>query len=350
MSKRRIHVIGAGKRVLGAVLPVLDKVASRLTLAGLYARTDRIMQAGGAERLVRSAAKLGAGDLQDSDLIYLAVAKASVPEVLASLCRLQPERLDLLIEPPVVLFRHLRAARLLERFQSAGAAEDCVELPWLDLLRAPQARALVGEPRRAVFLGSAYRYHALATIKRLFACETIRSARRRRTGAESARVDVRLANGVLGRVLEPRDYATGSFVIEGTAGSISDELQGRDPERVLRPVVADGRCTGFQIGGFATTLDADEVDLMGSCAPGASVTSLMEGMKRVGLLRLMRRLLAGEGAYPVLEALEDMAVDFLLEKAGFYPASPLTSVKSRLGRRLLEGAGGLLGRASRVSG
>ncbi len=350
MSERRIHVIGAGKRVLGTVLPVLDKVAARLALAGLYARTERTMQAGGGERRVRSVAQLGAGDLGDGDLIYLAVAKASVPEVLAHLCRLRPERLDLLIEPPVVLFRQLGAARRLERFHSAEVAEDCVELPWLDVLRAPRARALIGEARRVVFQGSAYRYHALATMKKLFACDVISRARRKRSGAETARVDVRLKNGALGRVLEPRDYATGSFVIEGTAGSISDDPRGPDPGRVLRPVLEGGRCAGFQIGGFATTLDAVEVDLMGPCAAGASVTSLMEGMKRVGLLRLFRRVLAGESVYPVFEALDDMVVDFLLEKAGFFAASPFTSVKSRLGRRLLEGASGLALRVSRPAG
>jgi hypothetical protein len=62
----------------------------------------------------------------------------------------------------------------------------------------------------------------------------------------------------------------------------------------------------------------------------------MEAMKRVGFLRLLRRIARGEGAYPIDSALEDMVVDYWLEKFGRYRATPLTRPDAPLGRALLR--------------
>ena len=76
---------------------------------------------------------------------------------------------------------------------------------------------------------------------------------------------------------------------------------------------------------------------------GASVTSWMDGMKRVGLYRLLKQ---GEG-YPLVEALDDMVADYYLDRLGFYHANFLMSVRSGLGAYLLSAATRILGRSNR---
>jgi hypothetical protein len=61
----------------------------------------------------------------------------------------------------------------------------------------------------------------------------------------------------------------------------------------------------------------------------------MEAMKRVGFLRLLRRLASGKGAYPVEQALEDMVVDYHLERFGRYLATPLTRPDAPLAKLIL---------------
>jgi hypothetical protein len=64
----------------------------------------------------------------------------------------------------------------------------------------------------------------------------------------------------------------------------------------------------------------------------------MEGQKRAGLLRLLRAIDAGQGAYPLDRAVEDTAVDYHLERLGLYFANPLTSphvASARLALRLV---------------
>jgi hypothetical protein len=104
--------------------------------------------------------------------------------------------------------------------------------------------------------------------------------------------------------------------------------------------VEDGECTGFRIGATETSLTADERALVRPKAPDAghparSVTARMDDMKRAGFLRLLERIHSGEGAYPVDQALDDMAVDYHLEKLGRYVSNPLTSPRFASGRFLL---------------
>ena len=75
---------------------------------------------------------------------------------------------------------------------------------------------------------------------------------------------------------------------------------------------------------------------MGSPLEGAGVTAWMAGMKRVGFLRLLRAIRSGHGAYPLDEAVDDMVVDYHLEKVGRFVANPFTTTRGPLGRFLLR--------------
>ena len=69
-------------------------------------------------------------------------------------------------------------------------------------------------------------------------------------------------------------------------------------------------------------------------------------MKRIGLLRLFRGLAEGRPGYPLTSGLDDMLVDYHLEKLGRYVANPLTSAGGAL-RPVIEGALGLVDRLRR---
>jgi len=348
---RRVIVVGAGKRVQTDVLPVLERMACEYELAGVFARGGgTIRSRTGADHRTRALDELTADELLRCDLVYLAVSKGAVPDVLAALARHDVSRTDLLVETPVLLLKHLRHAARLAAFRNTWVAEDCSTLPWLGLVQQA-ARGPLGELREVICDRSAYRYHGLALIKTLLGSRAVLSARRARLGEGATRVDLRLAGGGRGVMIEPRDYPHGVLTLVGASASASDGPGAAGgagaagaagaPLR-LEPVVGPGGfCAGFRLGDLRGEIDDDEAALIGPLRAGESVTARMEDMKRAGLLRLLRAVHAGRGGYPLEEGLDDMAVDFLLEKAGRFRATALTSVKSPLGRSLLGAVGSL---------
>ncbi|MBI5434574.1 MAG: hypothetical protein HZA52_17215 [Planctomycetes bacterium] len=69
-------------------------------------------------------------------------------------------------------------------------------------------------------------------------------------------------------------------------------------------------------------------------AASAGVTARMESMKRVGFLRLLESIDSGDGGYPLASGLDDMLVDYLLEKTGRWSSNALVSIDSSLARSL----------------
>ncbi len=336
---RRLLVVGCGKRVLEAALPALQRAGPGLALRSVLARKARTIEAAGVSYEVAPLADAREAELADIDLVYLAVGKNAVPDVLARLLELGLGRAELLIETPVVRFRHFRHVARLREFRRVSVAEDCAMLPWFDALAA--AASLVGRVKRVELDRSAYAYHAVATARELTGGRRVRSARR-----------IALAEGAFERrlffdsaeawVREPRDYPTGRTSIVGERATVRDHDAG-DGALQLTAIVERGLVRGFRLGDAETRLDDDEAALTAGDAPDASITARQEAMKRVGFLRIWRRLAAGEPAHPLALGLEDMVVDYALERAGRYVSTPFTRPDAVLGR-------GLFGLLSRLGG
>lgn len=342
MSARRVAVLGAGKRVLETALPALRAAGDLFELAGVYARSARPIDTEHGRVDVRALTELEARGLDGIDLVYLAVGKDAVPEVLGRLAKLAPRTTDLLIETPVVRFRHFRHAARADAFRNAWVAEDCSTLPWLDTVRAAVEAGACEKPRAVWFDQSAYAYHAVATARALLG-GTVRRGRRRKLAGRFALRELGFSGGGRAFVLEPRDYGSGRLVLAGARGSTSDFALDADGNVRLEVREREGRCTGFRIGAVETELDDAERGLCRLVAENAGVTARHEDMKRVGFLRLWREIGAGRGAYPLSDGLEDMVVDYQLEKLGRYLATPLTSPRWASGRAalsLLTRAGG----------
>lgn len=334
----KVLVVGSGKRVREAALPAFARMADKLYVERIYAKHAKTLEVAGVRYIVERFTTLTPADLEGIELIYLAVSKNVVPRVLATLVEAGVGGVDLLIDTPVVRFKHYRHVGMLARFRNAWVSEDCIALPWFDVLRrflAEHGATL----ERVDFHQSAYAYHGVATAKELLGSRRVTHGRRRKTGADNGAVrELAFANGTSASMLEPRDYPTGRVVLTTTSGVISERAG--EGDHLLAPITgADGEWIGFRIGEVESALDEDEVALLRATAPpapGTTITSRMEDLKRVGFLRLLRAITSGAGTYPATEAIDDMVVDYHLEKFGLYFVNPFTSPRSGLGRFLLR--------------
>jgi len=329
---RRVWILGSGKRVQDAAIPAIRR-AEGFTLAGVLARTAKTITVEGEAVHVTPLADLKSEELQPGDLIFSAVAKVAVPDVLATLGKLGVGEVDLMIDTPVLLYKHMGCLPLLDPFRNVWVSEDTTTLPCWDPVRASIAAGDIGEVRRVVLDRSGYAYHAFAMGKAVFGNSFVKAAKRwkpeKRRGAHF------IGGGEL-EIRDPRDDTEGRIRIEGTTAAISDAPD--TSEHLLHAILEGDQCVGFRVGAHECLLSDTERSLMRSPRGDKSggVTVWMEGQKRVGFLRLLQSIAAGEGAYPLEQAVDDTVADYHLERIGRYTPNPFTSPRSGLGRLLLK--------------
>ncbi|RKY20154.1 MAG: hypothetical protein DRQ55_08590 [Planctomycetota bacterium] len=334
MTALKLLLIGAGRRVVEDVLPVVDSLNDSVQLLGIAARSTRSQELAGRARHVTALDEvLSSGLHHEADVVYVVVAKGAVPGVLGRLASSGPPRFALLLETPGLLLKHLGYLRRTALFPTVEVAEDCAALPWVDLVRRAASDGPLGPLHDVLLDRSAWRYHGVALLKALLDAP-LRSGRRRPRPDGGARVELRFVGGARGVLIEPRDYASGHVVISGRDGVASDA-----PERVpgALPLQLDRGADGqlcLRLGDLIEPLQPQELALLGPAAPGQRVTQHMHGLKRVGLRRLLAARAGGTPCYSLAEGLDDMAVDAVLEKLGFWWSTPLSSMRSPLARGL----------------
>ncbi|MEY2784592.1 MAG: putative Shikimate 5-dehydrogenase [Planctomycetota bacterium] len=332
----RVMIIGSGKRVRETALPAFLRAGESYEIAAVCARTAKELVVDGRQFGVRPFEGVTAQDLGGVDLVYVAVGKAATPEVLKRLVSLQAARVDLLIDTPVLVFKHFRHTPLLARFRNVWVAEDCAFLPWIPLVHGAVESGIIGALRSATFDRSAYAYHAHATLKALVPGCSLLSARRVQRSAQESERRFQFTRQWRARVVDPRDYSCGRFRIEGEHGSLADAGEG------LR-IGLEG-IERLRAGDLVHPLDEREQALLGESSRGRSLTAAQEAMKRVGFLRLLRSIASGRGGYSLRDGLDDMVSDYWLEKTGRWWATPLTSVDSGLARGIYRGISRIGGR------
>lgn len=330
-----VVVIGSGKRVLEAALPALQALEDRFTVRAVLARTRKSIEVRGRKYDVAPIDELDAAVLARTSLVSCAVSKDAVPKVLAKLVAHDVSHVDLLIDTPVLRFKHFRHVDLLARFRNVWVAEDTSELPWLETVREAARREVLGQLTRVVFHRSAYAYHGIAMAKSVLEADRVVRGRRRGHIRE-----LELDNGARATIVEPRDYSVGHIQFVGERGAASDH---EDASLRLAPIAEGTALVGFRLGPIETMLDEHEVELARGDPPSSRVTARMDALKRVGFYRLLRHIDEGQGAYPLDAALEDMVVDYWLERLGIWRDSALTSPRASTGRMLLRAV-------SRISG
>lgn len=342
MTNYRCILIGSGKRVRETALPAFLHANENYQIAGIYARSEKEIVSGGRSFSVKSLLKAPAENFTDVDFVYMAVGKQNVGAVLELLIKLGLTRATLLIDTPVLLLKHFRHYRYIQQFKNAWVAEDCIALPWYDVLHELSGGGVIGNITKIEFERSAYAYHAFAMAKTVLGAKSIASAREERIQNKQTRRTVFFNNQTSAAIVAPRDYASGYFTIQTDKTTISDH---EDSKGIIIKSVFDGeRCVGFRAGDIVVNLDGAESSLMAGARPGGRVTAHMEPMKRVGFLRLLRRISAGGGAYSPLDGLEDMCVDYFLEKLRRYRSTPFTNIRSGAARAMFTLASRAAGR------
>ena len=344
MSRRGVLVLGTGKRARETALPAFHRAPDAFEVRAVFAKHAKSIDVDGRRYDVRAASELDAAALAGIDLVYCAVTKNAVPSVLAKLAALDVGSRELLIDTPVVRFKHFRHTDKLQAFKSAWVAEDCVHLPWIAPVRAAIASGAVGAPDAlggVLFQRSAYAYHGVATAKAVLGAARVTHGRRVKLGDGMARRTLRFADAdaraAEAWIVEPRDYAAGTLCVMGADGTIADYAHdGPGTHLRLAPVVAAGELAGLRLGDDEHPFDDAERELVRGDAPELGLTARMDALKRVGFLRLLRGIARGDGGYPVDAALEDTVVDYYLEKVGRYRATALTDPRAPLARALLR--------------
>ncbi len=331
---RRVWIVGAGKRVRETALPSFLSLPDRFEVAGILARSARDLEVAGSRLAIRSLTDVQATDFAAGDLVYVAVGKDAMPRVLKRLATFDRARLELLIDTPVLKMKHLRHARLLDGWKHASVAEDVVHLPWFETLRA-----VTGEVRSVTFDRSAYAYHGIAQSKALCGSRIVRARRRKVAGG--ARRELEFENGARATVIEPRDYALGSVFAEGMHACVADRVGLGEQTVALAPMLVGDACVGFRAGDVETRLTPEEIALQGPVPRAAGVVARMESLKRVAFRRLAVDVADGRGGYPIVDGLEDMAVDWFLERFGRWKSGGLRDLRRPAAMRVWSGVGRL---------
>ncbi|MHC4942551.1 MAG: hypothetical protein ACYTG7_05965 [Planctomycetota bacterium] len=338
MTQKKMMILGAGKRFQSSTLPVLERLDALYSVVRIFDKQQMTLKIRDQTIETQDPDRFDGlfGDLADLDLIYVAVPKQNVPNVLKRLARHDLSHTDLLIETPVLLFKHFSHVDLFDKFRNVWVAEDCIALPWFDTVRAALDQGMIGELQEIFFDWSAYKYHGLAMLKTLFDCNRITFAKRKKLKAGEVKRQIRFSNRKSGYVLEPRDYSRGRFLLKGSAGSISDYESIEKGNRILAPMISEGIWQGFGVDDMASMLNEDEIALLGEGPGESTITARMDDLKRVGLYRLLKSIHQGEGGYPLEEALDDMVIDYYLDRIGLFITGPFMSVKTGMGKSLLR--------------
>ncbi|MFT7485914.1 MAG: putative dehydrogenase, partial [Candidatus Paceibacteria bacterium] len=221
MTTKRLLVIGSGERVRKAALPVFER-SEGFDIEGIISRTPKTIEADGKEYPVLGLDSLTRERLSGIDLIYMVVKKGAVPGLLATIAKLGPTHVDLLIETPVMLVRHLGHRKRLDCFRNVWVSEDCETLPCWDAVKGLLASGALGDLRSITLDRSAYAYHGMAMVKSILGGRAIRSAHQTtiQNGLRERRITV--DNGLSALVVDPRDYSLGTLLFEGTSATLAD--------------------------------------------------------------------------------------------------------------------------------
>lgn len=194
----------------------------KLSLAAVVTRTARPISLFGGEMEFATVGSLSGCDLGSVDVVIVATTLESVPGIVKELAARPVRHVTLLLDTPVLPRKSLAAARLFSRFKDVLVSEDCIALPPYVVAKQLIDEGRIGKVKCIYSFHNDYKYHALASMKYLTDSRYIRSIRWQGMGAGVAEAAIRMSAGPLVRMIEPRDYGVGRFLVAGDRGFIAD--------------------------------------------------------------------------------------------------------------------------------
>lgn len=278
VEQKRVLLLGAGGRAKSVVLPALHCMREQWSLAAVVTRTPRPISLFGGEMEFVTVGSLRECDLGSVDVVIVATTLESVPGIVKELAGQPVGHVTLLLDTPVLPRKSLATAQLFPRFKDVLVSEDCIALPPYVVAKRLIDEGRIGRVRCIYSFHNDYKYHALASMKYLTDSRHIRSIVWSGVGAGVAEATIRMPAGPLVRMLEPRDYGIGRFLVVGDRGFIADY-----PLRGVGGLHIDyrleqGRYRGLTVNGESCA--EDDLDrMLGDSLPG----ELQDGSLRTTL-------------------------------------------------------------------
>lgn len=334
-ARLKVLVIGAGRRVQGNFLPVLQALRDDFDVMGIHSRTYSRLKPVADAWNVPAVASLADIDLSAVDVVALSVPTGQNAAVLRTLAP-HAAHLKLVIDTPIAWNRQeLKAtAPLLDRFSQVVVTEDYMNFPTFELLRSAVQQGWVGRPQALVLNNTGYLYHGLALIRSFVGFEPVVRTWRRNVGAMTHLVGYRFRNGFEAAVIGPyRGHSTGGLSLEGSAGVITEfESDFRFAQPGQRPFYRlslereDGRLTGCRIEGNGRLMRLEPAELKAMQAMPFEDKSDLNLLRGCGLANVFRSLREPDNlnaSYGVRNAFYDGFVSRLADR-GRFPFDPFT--------------------------
>jgi len=284
----RVLVLGAGKRVQGAILPALWCLGSRYEIAGVVARSARPLSLFGDRLQISTVDSLDRIDFDGIGLILLAVSQRAVADVLRDLSRFPVAGSVVMLDTPVLPLRRLDALRYLRGFRRALVSEDTIALPPFVLARRLLEEGRIGGIQTIHFFHNGYKHHVAASLKFLAGAATIRRIVSRSYPRGRMVKEIRLGNGTEAVLFEPRDYEDCRFLIEGERGCIADyDFGGEGSLFRIGYRIEEGVYQGLTLDGEAVPMDPLDQAYASRVPRDVPGLSVMKGMKIRGLMSLI---------------------------------------------------------------
>jgi hypothetical protein len=314
---KTVVVVGAGERVLGAVLPALGCLRSRFHVRDVVARTRKTISFG--ERAITTTT-LDDVDLDGLDLIVVAVSLPEIPRVVHALAK-RTSKAVLMLDTPVLPPSGLWASRRFSAFRRVVVSEDNLALPPFLLARSLIETGQIGALQRIYFFHNGFKGHALASLKMLASSPIDRIVDRKFAGKRRQKT-ISMANGVTAVMYEPRDYAIGKFLLVGDRGAIAD-YDNEDANSIrLGYVVVDDVYRGMTLRGAPVPHSGLDSLYLDGIDAFVRERNMMLTMKIRGLMDLLVGAVEEHSPYHYspFDAISDFLAIRIVDRVHYLPA------------------------------
>lgn len=320
MRKKNVFIIGSGNRVQKTILPALVCLRSVYTISAVYSRHKKTLRLPGTGLTIRNQTDINTVNFPKIDIIIVAITPQEVKNVLRLLSKFSVSRCVLFLDTPVLSVSDFLATRFFRLFKAVYVSEDYQSMLSFEAVARFIREGHIGRLRYVYLFHSGYKYHALATLKKIASCNSVSFMRRVYINQEISNLEVKLANGVRATVIEPRDYSIGRFLVVGEQGAIADyPLSGMGTIHIAYRYT-NGVFSGLDVKGAITRTQMLDKRYNKQIVSEGIDASLINCQKIEGLIRLYQT--AGKPSSPYLypwdEGMYDSAASFFLDKFGWF--------------------------------
>jgi Oxidoreductase family, NAD-binding Rossmann fold len=297
--KRRVLLVGAGRRIQNNFLPALACLQKDFAISGIHSRTEAKLLEVARRWGVPSVPSLAEFDLSEVDVVAISVPTSQNANVLHQL-QAAAANLELVIDTPIASdgSEHAAIAPLLKSFKNVIVAEDYMNFPRFALIRSVVEKGKIGPLRSLTLYNIGFQYHGLALIRSFVGFDPVVQSWRKPLSSRASVIGYAFDGDVSATVVGPyRRHSTGGIFVEGHTGFISEfpiDKESAPPDKkafVLSKLTTDGLLSGFEIRGESEAFSVDLDDMRRMRALDFADKSDLNLERGCGLINVFRSLL-----------------------------------------------------------